>query len=134
RGYTFVSKDRGRTSVRDINQYTVTDAVKDSFKDRSNTRLVFLLDKLVEHLHDYVRETNLTQEEWLTALNFLYDCGKISTPDRHEFILLSDVLGLSAVVDMVNTKGGGTELSNLGPFYLPDAPPKHLGADLGGER
>ena len=120
--------------MRDINQYTVTDAVKDSFKDRSNTRLVFLLDKLVEHLHDYVRETNLTQEEWLTALNFLYDCGKISTPDRHEFILLSDVLGLSAVVDMVNTKGGGTELSNLGPFYLPDAPPKHLGADLGGER
>jgi len=120
--------------VRDINQFTVTDAVKDSFRDRSNERLVFLLDKLVEHLHDYVRETNLTQEEWLASLNFLYDCGQISTPDRHEFILLSDVLGLSAVVDMVNTKGGGTEMSNLGPFYLPEAPAKELGADLSGDR
>jgi hydroxyquinol 1,2-dioxygenase len=120
--------------MRDINQYTVTDAVKSSFRDRSNARLAFLLDKLVDHLHDYVRETNLTQQEWLAALNFLYDCGQISTPDRHEFILLSDVLGLSAVVDMVNTRGGGTEMSNLGPFYLPDAPKKALGADLAGDR
>jgi hydroxyquinol 1,2-dioxygenase len=120
--------------MRDVNQYTVTDAVKASFNDRSNERLAFLLDKLVEHLHDYVRETNLTQAEWLAALNFLYDCGKISTPDRHEFILLSDVLGLSAAVDLVNTKGGGTEISNLGPFYLNDAPKKPLGADLAGER
>jgi hydroxyquinol 1,2-dioxygenase len=119
---------------RDVNQYTVTDAVKASFADRSNARLAFLLDKLVEHLHDYVRETNLTQQEWLAALNFLYDCGKISTPDRHEFILLSDVLGLSAAVDLVNTKGGGTEISNLGPFYLSDAPEKPLGADLGDDR
>ena len=119
---------------RDVNQFTVTDAVKASFKDRSNPRLSFLLDKLVEHLHDYVRETNLTQAEWLASLNFLYDCGKISTPDRHEFILLSDVLGLSACVDLVNTKGGGTEISNLGPFYLADAPEKPLGADLAGTR
>jgi hydroxyquinol 1,2-dioxygenase len=119
---------------RDVNQFTVTDAVKASFKDRSNERLAMLLDKLVEHLHDYARETNLTQQEWLAALNFLYDCGKISTPDRHEFILLSDVLGFSACVDLVNTKGGGTEISNLGPFYLGDAPEKALGADLAGDR
>ncbi len=120
--------------MRDVNQFTVTDAVKASFADRSNERLAFLLDKLVEHLHDYARETNLTQQEWLAALNFLYDCGQISTPDRHEFILLSDVLGFSAAVDLVNTKGGGTEISNLGPFYLDDAPEKPLGADLAGDR
>ena len=120
--------------MRDVNQYTVTDAVKASFADRSNERLAFLVDKLVEHLHDYVRETNLTQEEWIGALNFLYDCGQISSPDRHEFILLSDVLGFSAVVDMVNTQGAGTEASNLGPYYLGDAPTKPLGADLTGER
>jgi hydroxyquinol 1,2-dioxygenase len=120
--------------MRDVNQFTVTDAVKASFKDRSNTRLAFLLDKLVDHLHDYARETNLTQEEWLKALNFLYDCGQISTPDRHEFILLSDVLGFSACVDLVNTKGGGTMISNLGPFYLDDAPEMALGADLAGKR
>lgn len=120
--------------MRDVNQYTITDAVKASFSDRSNERLMFLLDKLIEHLHDYVRETELTQEEWIKALNFLYDCGQISTPDRHEFILLSDVLGFSAIVDMVNTKGGGTEASNLGPFYLDKAPTKPLGADLVGDR
>jgi hydroxyquinol 1,2-dioxygenase len=93
-----------------------------------------LIDKLIEHLHDFARETNLTHEEWMAALNFLYDAGKISTPDRHEYILLSDVLGFSALVDMINTRGGGTEGSNLGPFYLDDAPELALGADLMGER
>ena len=94
---------------------------------RRNERFSFLLDKFIEHLHDFTRETNLTQDEWMYVLNFLYDCGKISTPERHEFILLSDVLGWSALVDMINTKGGGTELSNLGPFYLKDAPVMALG-------
>ena len=61
---------------------------------------------------------------------FLYNSGQISNPDRHEFILASDVLGFSALVDMINTRGGATERSNLGPFYLPDAPIKQLGADL----
>ena len=81
----------------DINQMSITDAVKDSFHGRSNQRLSFLIDKLIEHLHDFTRETNLTQDEWIYALNFLYDCGKISSPERHEFILLSDVLGWSAL-------------------------------------
>jgi hydroxyquinol 1,2-dioxygenase len=61
------------------------------------------LHGLIDHLHDYTRETNLTHDEWMRVLMFLYDCGKISTPERHEFILLSDVLGWSALVDMINT-------------------------------
>lgn len=120
--------------MRDINQMTITDAVKDSFRGRKNERFAFLLDKLIEHLHDFTRETNLTQDEWMYALNFMYDCGKISSPERHEFILLSDVLGWSALVDMINTKGGGTEMSNLGPFYLKDAPSMKLGSDLAKDR
>ncbi len=120
--------------MRDINQITITDAVKELFRGRSNERLSFLIDKLVEHLHDFTRETNLTQDEWIYALNFLYDCGQISSPERHEFILLSDVLGWSSLVDMINTKGGGTEMSNLGPFYLKDAPKMPLGTDLAKER
>ena len=116
--------------MRDINQMTITDAVKKSFHGPRSDRLLFLIDKLVEHLHDFTRETNLTQDEWMYALNFLYDCGQISSPKRHEFILLSDVLGWSALVDMINTKGGGTELSNLGPFYLKDAPVMALGSHL----
>jgi len=120
--------------MTDINQYSITEAVKKSFHAEDNERFTFLLEKMLDHLHDFTRETNLTHDEWMGVLNFLYDCGKISTPERHEFILLSDVLGLSALVDMINTKGGSTEGSNLGPFYLDDAPVKELGQDLGEER
>jgi hydroxyquinol 1,2-dioxygenase len=120
--------------MRDINQFTVTQAVKDSFKTEPGSRFEKLLHGLIDHLHDYTREMNLTHAEWMTVLAFLYDCGKISTPERQEFILLSDVLGFSALVDMINTRGGATEGSNLGPFYLDHAPDKELGADLGDER
>jgi len=120
--------------MRDINQYTITDAVKASFHAEEGSRFKVLLETFIEHLHDYTREVNLTHAEWMGVLNFLYDCGKISTPERHEFILLSDVLGFSALVDMINTRGGATEGSNLGPFYLEESPRKALGADLGGER
>ena len=116
--------------MREINQFTLTDAVKQSFDTEEGSRFKFLLETFIDHLHDYTREVNLTHEEWMTMLDFLYDCGKISTPERQEFILLSDVIGLSALVDMINTRGGATEGSNLGPFYLDDAPVKELGADL----
>ncbi|MGD1876821.1 MAG: dioxygenase [Kiloniellaceae bacterium] len=117
-----------------INQFTLTQAVKDSFQTEAGSRFEKLLHGLIDHLHDYTREMNLTHEEWMRVLTFLYDCGKISTPERQEFILLSDVLGFSALVDMINTRGGATEGSNLGPFYLDNAPRKELGADLGGGR
>lgn len=120
--------------MRDINEYSITSAVKNSFRAEEGSRFKLLLDGLIDHLHDYTREVNLTHEEWMRMLTFLYDCGKISTPERHEYILLSDVLGLSALVDMINTRGGGTEGSNLGPFYLADAPRKALGDDLSDER
>jgi hydroxyquinol 1,2-dioxygenase len=120
--------------MRDINQFTITEAVKASFRTEEGSRLKVLLEAFIDHLHDYTRETNPTHEEWIGVLNFLYDCGQISTPERHEFILLSDVLGFSALVDMINSRGGATEGSNLGPFYLDDAPEMALGADLAGER
>ena len=120
--------------MRDINQFTITEAVKKSFRTEEGSRFKFLLETFIDHLHDYTRETNLTQEEWIGVLNFLYDCGQISTPERHEFILLSDVLGFSALVDMINSRGGSSEGSNLGPFYLQDAPTKPLGGDLAGDR
>ena len=120
--------------MADINQFTITEAVKKSFRTQEGSRFEFLLRSLIDHVHDFARETNMTHEEWMRMLTFLYDCGKISTPERHEFILLSDVLGLSALVDMINTRGGATEGSNLGPFYLDNAPRKTLGADLAGPR
>ncbi len=116
--------------MRDINQYSITQAVKDSFQTEPGSRFETLLHGLIDHLHDFTREVNLTQEEWIGVLNFLYDCGQISTPERHEYILLSDVLGFSALVDMINTRGGATEGSNLGPFYLDNAPEMKLGGHL----
>ena len=113
-----------------INQFTITDAVKESFRTEEGSRFKFLLETFIDHLHDFTREVNMTHDEWMGMLNFLYDCGQISTPERHEFILLSDVLGLSALVDMINTRGGATEGSNLGPFYLDNAPVLDLGAHL----
>ena len=120
--------------MTDVNQFTITEAVKKSFATEPDSRFELLLQKLIDHIHSYVRETNLTHDEWMRMLTFLYDCGQISTPERHEFILLSDVLGLSAIVDMINTRGGATEGSNLGPFYLEKAPRMELGADLAGPR
>ncbi len=120
--------------MRDINQFTITQAVKDSFRTEAGSRFEKLLHGFLDHLHDFTRENQITHEEWMGVLNFLYDCGQISTPERHEFILLSDVVGFSALVDLINSKGGATEGSNLGPFYLDDAPRKKLGADLAGGR
>ena len=82
--------------MRDTNQFTITDAVKKSFATEEGSRFKVLLEALIDHIHDYTRETNLTHEEWMRMLMFLYDCGQISTPERHEFILLSDVLGHSS--------------------------------------
>lgn len=116
--------------MEDINQFSITDAVKKSFDVKDNERFKFLLEKLIDHLHDFTRETNLNHDEWMGVLMFLYDCGQISSPERHEFILLADVLGFSSLVDMINSKGGATEGSNLGPFYLDNAPALELGGDL----
>lgn len=120
--------------MRDINQFTITEAVKKTFDTEPGSRFEQLLHGFLDHLHDFTRENQITHEEWIGILNFLYDCGQISTPERHEFILLSDVVGFSALVDMINTRGGATEGSNLGPFYLDDAPRKKLGSDLSDER
>lgn len=116
--------------MRDINEFTITNEVKKTFQTDPGSRFEKLLHGFIEHLHDYTRENQVTHDEWMGVLNFLYDCGKISTPERHEFILLSDVIGFSALVDMINTKGGATEGSNLGPFYLDQSPRKTLGGDL----
>ncbi|KAH6688873.1 dioxygenase [Plectosphaerella plurivora] len=93
-------------------------------------RLTYLMSRLVTHLHDFARETRLSNQEWMAALNFLVGCGQISSDVRHEFILLSDVLGLSMLVDGINhpKPPSSTEGSVLGPFHTHDAPTLSNGA------
>ncbi|KAI5857267.1 putative catechol dioxygenase [Tricharina praecox] len=86
-------------------------------------RLQYLLERLVTHLHDFARETRLTTEEWMAGIMFLTAVGQICSDTRQEFILLSDVLGLSTLVENINhpKPANATEGTVLGPFHTEDA-------------
>jgi protocatechuate 3,4-dioxygenase beta subunit len=109
--------------MRDLNETNVTEAVLAQIR-ASDPRLQELLEGLVRHLHAFVREVKLTEDEWLAAIRFLTAVGQISDEKRQEFILLSDVLGLSILVDAINHRkvSGGTESTVTGPFWVPGSP------------
>src|ERR1700730_8872165 len=90
----------------DLNEQTITEAVQRTFDTSTDQRFREVLDCLVQHLHDFAREVQLTGEEWFTAMDFLERVGKISSPTRQEFVLLSDILGLSVLVDKINSHHG----------------------------
>ncbi|GAA5826938.1 hypothetical protein JCM11251_002170 [Rhodosporidiobolus azoricus] len=100
-----------------------------------NPRQKFVFDKLVSHLHDFAREVSLTTEEWMTAIQFLTATGQICSDIRQEFILLSDALGLSALVDAMNhpTAPPATEGTVLGPFFTEDAKDLSAGDSIASE-
>jgi hydroxyquinol 1,2-dioxygenase len=103
-----------------------------SFDETSNPRLTYLMRSLVTHLHAFVEETGLTREEWMTGIEFLTATGHKSDDRRQEFILLSDTLGVSMLVEMVNqaSSDGTTEPTVLGPFYVPNAPERAMGESI----
>ncbi|MFI5820605.1 dioxygenase [Streptomyces rishiriensis] len=105
----------------------ITAAVVDSFRDTPDPRLRELLQGLVRHLHDYVREVRPTTQEWERAVDYLTAVGQTCDPTRQEFILLSDVLGVSTLVETVNERGGGTESTVLGPFHVVESPRRASG-------
>lgn len=102
----------------------ITAAARNSFDGTPDVRLRFLLQKLVDHLHAYAREVRLTRAEWEAAIAFLTDTGQACTDRRQEFILLSDTLGLSMLVDALQhpTPRGATESTVLGPFHVDGSP------------
>ena len=112
----------------------ITQAVIDRFAETPNPRLKVLLNGLTRHLHAFVRETEPTFDEWLYAIKYLTAVGHKSEGPRQEFILLSDVMGVSMLVDAVNHKlpEGATETTVLGPFYADSAPRFEQGADITG--
>ncbi len=119
--------------MRNVTSDTITQAFLGYCSRDTDPRLKFILERLAGHLHEFVRETGLTHDEWRKGLELLYAAGEISTPERNEFILFSDVLGLSSLVDMVNSPEQGTPSSVLGPFHILGAPDVPVGADLKGE-
>ena len=97
-----------------------------------DARLAEVLASLVRHLHAAIKEVEPTTEEWLTAIKFLTDTGHMCTDWRQEFILLSDVLGVSMLVDAINNRKptGASESTVLGPFHIADAPELPMGANI----
>ncbi|MCK2218506.1 intradiol ring-cleavage dioxygenase [Actinomadura sp. ATCC 31491] len=100
-----------------------------SFAATPDPRLRDVLTSLVRHLHAFVKEVELTEEEWSAAIGFLTRTGQKCDDVRQEFVLLSDVLGISMLVETINHRTGGaaTESTVLGPFHLVDSPPRELG-------
>lgn len=120
--------------MRDADEHTITGAVLDRFADTPDPRLRTLVQALVRHLHDLVREVEPTFEEWQGAIEYLTRTGQMCSGTRQEFILLSDVLGVSMLVDAVNHRqpAGATETTVLGPFHVAGAPQPAHGADISG--
>lgn len=116
--------------MRNVNQETLTQVFLDYCGPETSPRLRFLLEHLVNHLHDFVRETELTHAEWRKAIELLTKAGEITDDERNEFVLFSDVLGLSSLVDMIGSKPGATSSSVLGPFHILGAPDVAYGGDL----
>jgi protocatechuate 3,4-dioxygenase beta subunit len=115
----------------DFTEEGSADAVAASF-DAAPERLRTVLGSLTRHLHAFVREVGLTPGEWESAIGFLTATGQKCDDTRQEFILLSDVLGVSMLVDAVNNRrpAAATASTVLGPFHVVDSPPRPLGADI----
>lgn len=120
--------------MRDADEHTITGAVLDRFADTPDPRLKTLVQALVRHLHGFVREVEPTFEEWQAAIEFLTRAGQMCSATRQEFILLSDVLGVSMLADAINHRqpAGATETTVLGPFHVAGAPQPAHGADISG--
>jgi protocatechuate 3,4-dioxygenase beta subunit len=115
-----------------FNDTELTAAVVRSFEETPEPRVKFLMEELVKSLHDFVRKTDLSFDEWAYAIDFLTRVGQKCTPTRQEFILLSDVLGVSMLVDAVNhrERDGATDTTVLGPFYVGEHKTTPHGTDV----
>lgn len=120
--------------MRDFDENNITAAVIDRFAETPDPRLKQVVQSLVRHLHDFVRDVDLSFEEWQHAIDYLTRTGQMCTDKRQEFILLSDTLGISMLVDAVNHRmpAGTTETTVLGPFYVAEPPEQAAGADVSG--
>lgn len=119
--------------MRAIDEITITDAALEQMSSTPNPRLKQVMASLVKHLHAFAREVDLTPEEWLEGIRFLTAVGQKCTEHRQEFILLSDTLGLSSLVNALHDKRvteAATKSSLLGPFYRQDAPMMNLGDSI----
>ncbi len=105
-----------------------------SFSGTPDPRLKTIVESLTRHLHAFVREVRLTDGEWEQGIDFLTAVGHITTDRRQEFVLLSDVLGISMQTVAMNNPAyaNATEATVFGPFFVNDAPLIEIGGDIAG--
>lgn len=120
------------TLEQDVRESELTLRVVASFADTPDARLKLLMEALTRHLHAFLREVRLTESEWQQAIDFLTAVGNITDERRQEFILLSDVLGISMQTITINNEayGDATEATVVGPFFLRESPRIEIGGDL----
>ena len=118
--------------MRDLTEANLTDAVLKKLEGASDARFRQVLASLIRHLHGFVRDVELTEAEWLAAIRFLTATGQKCDDKRQEFILLSDTLGVSMLVDAINHRSpsGATDSTVRGPFHVEGAPELPSGADI----
>lgn len=118
--------------MRNLTEENLTEAVRKKLDGATDVRFKQIMSSLVKHLHGFVREVQLTESEWFTAIQFLTATGQKCDDKRQEFILLSDTLGVSMLVDAINHRSasGATESTVQGPFYVTGGPEMPLGADI----
>lgn len=115
-----------------FSEETSVETVNARMTSKADPRLAEVMSCLVKHLHVFAKEIHLTQQEWETGVDFLTKAGQICSGERQEFILLSDVLGLSMLVDAINNRRpmGATENTVFGPFHVEDAPIRAMGDSI----
>src|SRR5436853_5120976 len=115
-----------------VTESNLTDIALERWKNIPDARLRLIMTGLIKHLHGFVREVELTEAEWAMAIDWLTRTGKMCTEKRQEFILASDVLGVSMLVDAINHRvpTGATPTTVEGPFHVADAPERVLGGNM----
>ena len=110
----------------------LTDQVVERLAATPDPRLREVMQSLVRHLHAFATEVSLTDAEWMAGIQFLTAVGQKCSDTRQEFILLSDTLGLSSLVDLLTRAKppGATESTVLGPFHAPGSPPRAFGESM----
>jgi hydroxyquinol 1,2-dioxygenase len=118
--------------MREFDEKSITQAVIERLSECGDPRFKRVMTSLITHLHDFVRDVNLTEPEWFAAIQFLTDVGNTCTDKRQEFILLSDTLGVSVLVITLNHPAdqGSAESTVMGPFYWEGAPDLARGSNL----
>jgi hydroxyquinol 1,2-dioxygenase len=124
----------GIETNRNLSDAALTEAVLASFAGAGTPRFKQIAESLVTHLHAFVADVEPTEEEWFAAIDFLTRTGHITDERRQEFVLLSDVLGVSMQVIQLNHRApsGATESTVFGPFFVAGSPEFANGDDIGG--